>query len=474
MTTDKGSAEGSLPDEPRSLTPRPTYLTTRAATSSYWSHTLDRTNSTHLDDYFQGPRDPHKHSKWPFFLRLHGSVLPAMIVPLLFVGAWSTCITCISKFFYELSVYYLLLTVLGFVVGLSLSFRNSTAYERYSEGRKYWASLNLVARNLGRIIWINVQEREGEEAKDDILAKLTAMNLITAFALALKHKLRFEPYADYEDMNGILDHLDTYASAVPSVSSSKKSTWKAAGEYLGIPFAHSNPRKAIKKATAPLGNLPLEIMNYLAAYIEEVISNSSLKDPAIKSQVMVYLATMNDVATGTERVLNTPLPLAYTIAISQITWVYVLILPFQLYEKLGWITIPASMVSAYIILGLAAIGRELENPFGNDVNDLPLDIYCEQIASDLDIISSKPPPRPDNFVRSSENRVLFPLSMSGYSTWVDRSVGEIREALQAKVVVATTARVSFANDEQGSTLIERKRSAPVKPQHHYGDDGDAV
>jgi predicted membrane chloride channel (bestrophin family) len=29
-----------------------------------------------------------------------------------------------------------LLTVLGFVVALALSFRSSTAYERYSEGRK--------------------------------------------------------------------------------------------------------------------------------------------------------------------------------------------------------------------------------------------------------------------------------------------------------------------------------------------------
>ena len=47
--------------------------------------------------------------------------------------------------------------------------------------------------------------------------------------------------------------------------------------------------------------------------------------------------------TGTERVLNTPLPLAYTILISQITWVYVLVLPFQLYPELGWITIPGSM-----------------------------------------------------------------------------------------------------------------------------------
>lgn len=55
------------------------------------------------------------------------------------------------------------------------------------------------------------------------------------------------------------------------------------------------------------------------------------------------LATLNEVLTGTERVLDTPLPIAYTIAISQIAWIYVLVLPFQLYTTLQWVTIPASI-----------------------------------------------------------------------------------------------------------------------------------
>lgn len=39
-----------------------------------------------------------KHSKWPVFMRMHGSVMPKMILPLLLVAAWSTAITCISRF----------------------------------------------------------------------------------------------------------------------------------------------------------------------------------------------------------------------------------------------------------------------------------------------------------------------------------------------------------------------------------------
>lgn len=83
-------------------------------------------------------------------------------------------------------------SALGFVVGLGLSFRSSTAYERYNEGWKFWAQLTLTSQNLARLIGVHANEREGELGKQDLLAKLTAINLIVAFAVALKHKLRFE------------------------------------------------------------------------------------------------------------------------------------------------------------------------------------------------------------------------------------------------------------------------------------------
>lgn len=164
---------------------------------------------------------------------------------------------------------------------------------------------------------------------------------------------------------------------------------------------------------------------------------------------------MEEVMTGTERVLNTPLPLAYTILISQITWIYVLILPFQLVKDLGWITIPGCVgmfsspkkslqplisdnlsVSTYIIQGLAAICTEIENPFGNDVNDLPLDVFCEQLAADLDIITSSPPPKPQEFMSRQNNLILHPLSKSGVSAWKERSIYDLRAALRAKATVA--------------------------------------
>ncbi|KAL2069330.1 hypothetical protein VTL71DRAFT_15668 [Oculimacula yallundae] len=398
-------------------------------------------DSLDLDDYFIGPRDLDKHSKLPYFMRMHGSVLPRMVLPILAIAGWATLITCISQLIHPIKVATILLTVLGFVVGLSLSFRSSTAYERYSEGRKTWCTLLIQCRNLSRYIWIHVAEREGEQGTDDLLQKITAMNLILAYATALKHRLRFEPYAHYPDIAGLVSHLDTYAQAAHKeehLAHKHKSIWKSLGEHLGLPFALSNPRKEMKRSDKPLGNLPMEIMAYLSAYVETVQNNGQMKSTVLGGQVMNALAGMTDTAGNAERVLTTPLPIGYNILISQVVLLYVWLLPFQLVQSLEWITIPATVAAAYIILGIATIGDELENPFGNDVNDLPLDSYCAELGRELDTLMSTPAVRFEEFLVQSGgvNRPLWPLSGSAFVEWRGKGKDEIRSALRAKVVVA--------------------------------------
>ena len=54
-----------------------------------------------------GPRNMDGHSKLPYFMRMHGSVTPRMLLPLAIVGGWATCITCISQFVYPRKYSYL-------------------------------------------------------------------------------------------------------------------------------------------------------------------------------------------------------------------------------------------------------------------------------------------------------------------------------------------------------------------------------
>lgn len=64
--------------------------------------------SLDLDDYFVGPRDMHKHSKLPYFMRVHGSVLPKMLLPLSFVVGWTTGVTCVNRYVQPLGIHALM------------------------------------------------------------------------------------------------------------------------------------------------------------------------------------------------------------------------------------------------------------------------------------------------------------------------------------------------------------------------------
>ncbi|KAF2035068.1 UPF0187-domain-containing protein [Setomelanomma holmii] len=430
-------------EQPELLSPR----SWRHRAGTYQPPSRRQTNGTlDAEDYFEGPRDMSKHSKWPFFMRMHGSVFPKMILPLTVVTLWSTLITCISEFLHPLAVSTLLLTVLGFVVGLAISFRTSTAYERYTEGRKYWSQLVFISQNMARTIWFHTAEREGELGKEDLLNKLTALNLLNAYACSVKHRLRFEPGIDYPDLRERVEFLDTFAKAadVDIPKPKERGKAKAVGEYLGVTFAESNPRKRIKRSKKPLGNLSLEILNHLSCYVHSIIDNETLKIGLYQNQAITGIVQLNEALTGMDRVLQTPLPIAYSIAISQITWVYVMLLPFQLWDDLGWITIPGCVFAAYIIIGLASIGREIENPFGNDVNDLPLEAYCEELEMDIDTITSQPTPTTREFMKRDGNMPIWPLSQKNYQSWAGRSKQDIRDALMTKTKADMAVRKSFA------------------------------
>jgi putative membrane protein len=152
-------------------------------------------------------------------------------------------------------VHPIIVTILGILVGFSLHLRSSTAYERYMEGRKVWSSLNGVSVNLARNIWCHAKEREGELVKKDLLAKISFCNLIVAFAIALKHKVRFEPYTQYEDLYDLVVHLDTFAKAAgkPTERSNCPVTLRHIKHLFRL--AEPNPRAELKQATRPLGNL---------------------------------------------------------------------------------------------------------------------------------------------------------------------------------------------------------------------------
>ncbi|KAJ7698026.1 Bestrophin, RFP-TM, chloride channel-domain-containing protein [Mycena rosella] len=119
---------------------------------------------------------------------------------------------------HSLAVPNSLLTVLGTVLGLVISFRTSTAYERYQDGRKMWTNITIASRNIAQIIWIHVPfERVNKDKKkmttvESVIEKKTMVNLVQAFSVSVKHFLRQEPGVYYEDLYPLIAFLPRYAN----------------------------------------------------------------------------------------------------------------------------------------------------------------------------------------------------------------------------------------------------------------------
>lgn len=157
----------------------------------------------------------------------------------LFFSLVATMVTLVSqKTEKDLGISNQLLTVLGTVLGLVISFRTSSAYERYQDGRKMWTNIITASRNLAQQIWLHVPvDRSGKgdaantTALQNVIEKKTMINLILAYAVSVKHFLRGEQGVYYEDLYPLISFLPRYANGEQGPEAEKLPLWQEVDEY---------------------------------------------------------------------------------------------------------------------------------------------------------------------------------------------------------------------------------------------------
>ncbi|KAF9962386.1 hypothetical protein BGZ72_006207 [Mortierella alpina] len=381
-------------------------------------------------------------SKWPLMLRVKGTVILSIWWQVILVGLFSAAVFFIHRYSaWKMNYSLSLVSVMGMVVSLLLVFRTNTAYDRYWEGRRLWSQMTLSIRNLTRAIWVCVAETETR----DLLEKKSAINLLVAFAFATKHYLREEYGYNYDDMVDLLTHIPKYSiptstqpmdwrTDIPTAleelqqqQPQRQGTHFAPGDSEKEQHHHSssisqshraarNRRHQAKSQALAFDfltptNIPVELTFYIGSYIKSC-SNKQKVDAATLTVMNNAVVMMVDCLTGFERILRTPIPLAYSIHLHHATWIYLLALPFQLVQNMGALMIPATMLAAFTLLGILGIGYEIENPFNDDYNDLPLDDFCKVIQAEVNTMVANRSPVPAEWIFSENN---FPLENSRLS-----------------------------------------------------------
>lgn len=233
-----------------------------------------------------------------------------------------------------------ILLTFNLLLSLLLIFRTNSAHERYWEGRKLWGSLVNTTRNLSRGILIFISTSSTEQ----IAIKKAHIELVAAFPIAMKLHLRRE------------------------VLNEELKQFICPSRYTRLEI---------------IQHRPLEIALWLGEYLQEQHRCDRLNVYQLNTLHKLVDDLIN-ILGGCERILKTPAPLAYSIFLKQMLIIYCLILPIELVIHLHWWTALVMALFSLVVFGIEEIGSELENPFGRNPNDLPLDRICQTIASNIE------------------------------------------------------------------------------------------
>ncbi|CAG8644542.1 18286_t:CDS:2 [Dentiscutata erythropus] len=433
--------------------------------------------------------DTSTEDNLPYVLRWKGSVTPNVIFQTLLVTAFAAAVSAVYiKTDIKPGIPQTFIPVLGFVVGLLLTYRTNTAYDRYWEGRRAWSSMVVAIRNLTRYIWVGVKRKKSEkekkayeedkkmkylkkkkevkteqktksrdeeimideEEKEILIEKESVIRLLIGFAIAVKHYLREEEGNECKD---IKPYISDIKSALPGFEnlmaqdaienasentliknkSREGSIWsKIVNLYNNRKKPHQRGKKEFD-LDSPNHNLPLEISIYLSDYVTTQFDEGRISVP-LSNNMLQNVNTLIDCLSSFERILRTPIPLAYAIHLSQTVWIYCLSLPFQLVAFVGWSTIPIVFFASFVLLGIERIAVEIENPFGYDPNDLDLDGFCKIIERELKTIINHVPPDVDHWVFNDKNRPFEDSKISALYARKNLSFDEVRSRFSIKSI----------------------------------------
>lgn len=115
-------------------------------------------------------------------------------------------------------------------------------------------------------------------------------------------------------------------------------------------------------------------------YHEKVITGDQLI--TLNTELVQFL----DICGACERIKNTPIPYSYSSFIKKFIVIYVFTLPFGFVFSLGYLAIPVVIFIFYVLASLELIAEEIEDPFGTDSNDLPMDRMAAMIRKDVEEI----------------------------------------------------------------------------------------
>ena len=227
------------------------------------------------------------------------------------------------------------LAVIGGALGIFVSFRTNSAYQRWWEGRKLWGRLINTSRHICTQSISYLPTELAQTVSIDIL--FTSTLYVVDY---VRDSLAQDPH--------ILRTIDP------------------------------TELEALKQATNPNHTLlNLQLKAFVNQRDQGNLSEFCLSD---MDETVRHLL---DIQGGAERIKKTPFPPAYGFLAGQLTKIYSCLLPLALVHELGWWIVPVNVLICMCFQMVNEVGRVLENPFENIWPALPLSAMSLTIERNL-------------------------------------------------------------------------------------------
>ncbi|MEM9068004.1 MAG: bestrophin family ion channel [Myxococcota bacterium] len=254
------------------------------------------------------------------------------------------------------------MSIVGAALGIFVSFRTNSAYDRWWEGRKLWGRMINTSRHFATEVLTLIPSEGGEVSE----VQLTLVMRHVAYVHALRVLLRLQdPNKDADLQRTLRDD---------------EKAWTAQSNLTHALLHEQQRTLAALADKGTIGEMRLHSMD-------------------------LSIAKLLDIQGGCERIKKTPLPRGYGFIAERLILAFGILFPITLAHQLGWVVIPVNVLVCLSFALISEAGRVLEDPFNMFWNGLPLtqisrmiEVNVRERMGDTDLV---PIPKPD------ENGILM-------------------------------------------------------------------
>ena len=297
----------------------------------------------------------------------------------LVAGTWSTIVVAIHLYLQsrdiDISLPIAPLGTIGVAVAFYVGFKNSQSYDRFWEARKIWGGIVNVSRAWANQVISFISSHHSEEPVDESTVQQIHRSMIYR-QIAWINVLRFQL------------RRKTPWAYVPKRSAKKymqETDIEAMKSQIGELLADDERQIICSQA-----NAATQLLRWQSEELKRVVEKDRLTEEFRLMGMMELITEMYALQGKCERIKNTPFPRQYAYFSGVFVFIFIALLPFGIVGQLAergtpmiWLTVPVSVIIAWIFWTMESVGDASEDPFENFVNDVPMTALCRTIEIDL-------------------------------------------------------------------------------------------